>query len=189
MLTHGGSTNRDRQGADRPEKIPFLQPLHCIAAYLITFSCYGWHLPGQEGAVDRDHNVPGSRLREPRAKLHQYVAASLKQEPFELDADQRAVTLEAIREVCRYKKWLLLAAHVRTNHVHTVVEAAVAPEFVMNTFKSYASRALNRHGFQDRLRWARHGSTRYLVSREEIEPAVRYVLDKQGEPMAFHQAR
>lgn len=107
-----------------------------------------------------------------------------------MDADQRANALKAIREVCRYKQWVLLAAHVRTNHVHTVVDpgADVAPEFVMNAFKSYASRALNlcTPDAKGRLRWARHGSTRYLVSRDEIEAAVRYVLEKQGEPMARH---
>jgi REP element-mobilizing transposase RayT len=40
-----------------------------------------------------------------------------------MDADQRANTLEAIRGVCRHKQWVLIAAHVRTNHVHTVVDA------------------------------------------------------------------
>jgi REP element-mobilizing transposase RayT len=119
------------------------------------------------------------------------VEASLKQARFEMDADQRRVTLEAIREVCRCKNWPLLAAHVRTNHVHTVVDADVAPELVMNTFKSYASRALNLHEPQTKgtPRWARHGSTRYLISRDETAAAVRYVLEKQGEPMACHPSR
>jgi len=35
--------------------------------YFITFSCYGTHLYGDEsGSVDRQHNVPGSRLMDPR---------------------------------------------------------------------------------------------------------------------------
>ncbi|HEV1283954.1 MAG TPA: transposase [Bryobacteraceae bacterium] len=110
-----------------------------------------------------------------------------------MDEDQRAVTLEAIREVCCHKHWQLLAAHVRTNHVHTIVDAGgeVAPEFVMNTFKSYGSRALNLREPQTkgRMRWARHGSTRYLISRDEMEAAMRYVLEKQGEPMACHLSR
>src|SRR5271168_1558659 len=111
-----------------PEKNKLAGSLNFIAAYLITFCCYGSHLPGQEGAVDRRHNVPGTRLPEPRPKLRQYREASLKQAPFEMDADQRAVTLKAIREVCDYKHWALLAAHVRTNHVHAVVDADVRPE-------------------------------------------------------------
>jgi hypothetical protein len=142
-----------------------------MAAYLITFTGYGSYIPGQQGAIDRDHNVAGSRLPGPRPKLRQHVDASLKQAPYEMDQGQRAIVLQAIGEVCRYKGWRLLAAHVRSSHVHTVVDADVAPEAVMNAFKSYASR-----------------STRYLWSSARVAAAVRYVLDKQGEPMACYQA-
>ena len=155
--------NRDRQGADRCEKSPAAATTFKMSAYLLTFTCYGSYIPGQQGAIDRDHNVAGSRLPGPRPKLRQHVQASLKQAPYEMDQDQRAIVLTAITDVCRYKCWHLLAAHVRSNHVHTVVDADVAPEAVMNAFKSYASRALNLHvpGHAGRLRWARHGSTRY----------------------------
>ena len=116
--------------------------------------------------------------------------ASLKQAPYEMDQGQRAIVLKAIAEVCRYRCWHLLAAHVRSSHVHTVVDADLAPEAVMNAFKSYASRALNLHapGHYGRIRWARHGSTRYLWSPARVAAAVRYVLDKQGEPLACYQA-
>ena len=41
--------SRDRKGA--------------VVTYLITFACYGCHLHGDEsGSVDREHNLPGSRL-------------------------------------------------------------------------------------------------------------------------------
>src|SRR5579863_8251480 len=175
-----------RSGLTRklPEKNLLRHALASIAAYFITFSCYGSHLPGQLGAVDRNHNVPGTRLPDPHPKLRQHYENSLKQPRFEMDEDQRAVTLEAIREVCRHRHWQLLAAHIRTNHVHTVVDAGceLAPESVMNAFKSYASRAFNLREPQTKgkLRWARHGSTRYLVSSDEVEAAVRYVLEKQG---------
>ena len=52
------------------------------------------------------------------------------------------VVLQALREVCLHRGWSLLAAHVRTNHVHAIVESEVPPEKVMNDFKSYASRDL-----------------------------------------------
>jgi REP element-mobilizing transposase RayT len=107
-----------------------------------------------------------------------------------LDPDQRAVTLDALREVCRTKNWLLLAAQVRSNHMHIVVDADRTPEFIMNTFKSYASRALNSLEPRERgrLRWARHGSIRCLWSPEIVDAAMSYVLDKQGEPMACHSS-
>jgi REP element-mobilizing transposase RayT len=84
----------------------------------------------------------------------------------------------------------LLAAHVKTNHVHVLVEAEARPERVMNDLKSFASRRLNELGFDtaDRRRWARHGSTRWLWKREDVLAAVTYVVDKQGEKMAVYQA-
>jgi REP element-mobilizing transposase RayT len=45
--------------------------------------------------------------------------------------------LEAIQEVGAHRGWNLLAAHVPSNHVHTVVEAEVPPERVMSDFKAY----------------------------------------------------
>ena len=94
--------------------------------------------------------------------------------------------MEALQQVCVYRKWTPLAAHVRTNHVHAVVEAEERPEKVMNDFKVYSSRALNRSGLDgpSRKRWARHGSTRRLWSDEEVQNAIRYVVDEQGAPMA-----
>ena len=177
MLTHGGSREPRPSGSGQalriPEKNTLLGLLNFIAAYLITFSCYGHHLPGQDGAVDRRHNVPGTRLAEPRPKLRRNREASLKQAPFEMDADQGAVTLKAIREVCDYKHWELLAAHVRTNHVHAVVDTDAPPEFVMNTFKSYASRALNLRAAR-LLRWARHFEA----------PAISYPVMRSPPPSA-----
>jgi REP element-mobilizing transposase RayT len=183
--------SRDRQGADgvrSPEKNSLPHPLFGIV-YLITFSCYGSHLPGQEGTTDREHNVPGTRLLESQPRLRQYSEASMKQAPFEMDSGQRNVALDAVLEVSRYKQWRLLAAQVRSNHVHVVVDADGSPELVMNAFKAYASRALNLAYPREkgRIRWTRHGSTRHLWSGERIEAAITYVLEKQGEPMACYR--
>jgi len=109
----------------------------------------------------------------------------MNQGPYLLDRDSRAAVLAALREVCLHRGWTLFAAHVRTNHVH-VVEAEVRPEKVMNDFKSYASRGLNRLGRDgpDRKRWARHGSTRWLWKDQDVRDAIRYVVEQQGELMA-----
>src|ERR1035438_8833216 len=68
----------------------------------------------------------------------------MDQAPYHLDQIRRDAVLEAIQEVCVHRGWSLLAAHVRSNHVHTVVEAETPPERVMADFKAYASRRLNR---------------------------------------------
>ncbi len=147
--------------------------------YLITFACYGCRLHGDKsGSVDREHNLYGSRLVEQDAKR---AAAACER------MDQ---TLAAILERCQLNHWTLLAAHVRTNHVHIVVDADVRPERIMNDLKSYASRCLNRLLLDDpaRKRWAKHGSTRWLWKRERVSAAIRYVVDQQGDSMAVFEA-
>jgi len=168
--------NHDRQGAP-------------ASAYLIAFVCYGSWLPGQTGAVDRDHSLFGSRWPEADAAQETHAMNRMKQDTYILDANRRQVVLKALQEVCSQRAWVLLAAHVRSNHVHTVVASDNSPEHVMSAFKSYASRALNRLALDrpDRRRWARHGSTRYLWISPMISAAIRYVICEQGAPMAVFE--
>lgn len=159
--------------------------------YLITFSCYGCHLHGHaSGSVDRRHNLPGGRLVEADPQRVKAEFQRMEQPPYGMDQSPREAVLTALRERCRQRHWTLLAAHVRTNHVHMVVEAAARPEKVMNDIKSYASRYLNQMGLgePDRKRWARHGSTRWLWKLEHVSAAIRYVVDEQGDAMAVFEA-
>ncbi|MBI4905545.1 MAG: transposase [Acidobacteria bacterium] len=155
--------------------------------YFITFACYGSHLHGDEsGSVDRRHNQPGGPLLEADPQRVSTERQSMSQAAYLLDRDSRVMVLAALRDVCLHRGWGLLAAHVRANHVHVVVEAEAPPERIMNDFKSYASRELNRLGRDeyDRKRWARHGSTRRLWKDQDVRDAIRYVVEEQGEPMA-----
>src|ERR1035438_2901105 len=93
--------------------------------YFITFACYGAHLHGDEsGSVDRHHNVPGSRLAEANPQRAAVKRQQMDQAPYVLDRDRRATVLAALREVCVHRSWDIRAAHVRTNHVHVVVEGS-----------------------------------------------------------------
>ena len=130
--------------------------------YLLTFTCYGAHPPGS-------------------------VNNPMKNDAYLLDVVRREIALNAIQEVCKHRHWPLIAVHVRSNHVHIVVDGDQLPEPTMTTFKAYISRALNQIEPPCR-RWTRHGSTRYLWSRKEIDNAARYVISKQGEQMAAYAA-
>ena len=114
----------------------------------------------------------------------------MTQPTYAMDQPRREVVLASIVDRCTERGWSLLTAHVRENHVHVVIAADVAPERIMNDLKSYASRLLNRRGLDtpDRKRWARHGSTRWLYGRDNVAAAIRYVVEKQGEPMAVFVA-
>ena len=115
----------------------------------------------------------------------------MAQQPYELDAIRRQVVLESLQEVCSYRGWMLLAAHVRTNHIHVVETSHSKPEQVMSTMKAYSSRALNERRLDDprRHRWARHGSTRYLRTRDAVRASIQYVIGEKGELMAVFESR
>jgi REP element-mobilizing transposase RayT len=159
--------------------------------YLITFACYGSHLHGDaSGSVDRAHNQPGSPVLEADAKRVKTESRQMDQPPYALDRTRRDTVLAALIERCHERRWTLLAAHVRTSHVHMVVDAEADPERVMNDLKSYASRCLNQAHLDDpsRKRWARHGSTRWLWEPEHVAAAIRYVIDEQGDAMAVFES-
>jgi len=154
--------------------------------YLITFCCYGSVLPGQAGSVDDDSNLYGSRYRATSVALLGHSLARMRHEPCVLSAPARQLVLSSIIEVGSVRNWNVLAAHVRTNHVHAVVEADAVPEKVLLDFKVISSRTLNKLEGKKR-RWARHGSTRYLWTKPQIDRAVSYVVCEQGTPMAVYE--
>jgi len=156
-------------------------------AYLITFTCYGTWLHGaKEVSIDRTHNIIGTDYLPQKHEREMSSKSRMTEASYLLDEVRRNIVLDAIKKECAYRKWGLLAAHVRTNHVHIVLHANVAPEAVMNKIKAYASRALNEAGLESKetKRWTRHGSMRYLWTNESVEAAINYVVDDQGEPMA-----
>jgi REP element-mobilizing transposase RayT len=154
--------------------------------YLITFSCYGARVHGDESVtVDRRHNLCGSRVIDVDTKRADTERGNMRNAPYEMDSRSRGIVLDTVREVCVHRRWYLLAAHVRSSHVHIIVEGTAAPEKIMSDFKAYASRGLNQLGGDRRRRWARHGSTRWLWKDQNVRDAIRYVVEEQGEPMAL----
>ncbi len=153
-------------------------------AYLITFRCYGTWLHGDErSSVNRrSNNIPGTPKRKPNEALERAEKSLLKNKAVRLNGRMRTTVEAAIREVCDFRDYKLLALNVRTNHVHIVLGAGRKPEFLMNSMKSYCTRKLKREGQvpYDMKIWSRHGSTRYLWTDRHIEIAVEYVLDGQG---------
>lgn len=159
--------------------------------YLITFSTYGSHLHGDpRGSVNREHNCFKSPMIGENGLLRDSERRSMKDVPYLLDDRRRAILLGVIQSVCAYREWELFAIHVRTNHVHVVVEARGNPLVAIQNFKQYGSRALNRAGIDglSRKRWTEGGSARRLSDRDERERAIRYVAEGQGEPMALFVA-
>jgi REP element-mobilizing transposase RayT len=157
----------------------------------VTFSCYGSHLPGDDrGSCDHVRNGH-RRFIAPSPGLEQNRRRLMRQPPFLLSTPQtRAAVRQAIVEVCQVRGWFLHALHVRTSHVHGIVEAESSPSRVLNDWKAYATRALRGAGLIacDRMVWTAGGSARRIGSPEALTHARRYVLEGQGEPMEVYSA-
>jgi hypothetical protein len=106
-----------------------------------------------------------------------------------LDAEQRAIVDQTIRDHCLIRGWRLHAVNPRSNHVRVVVSAEREPEEVMNQFKAWCSRRLSDHaGLTQKVAlkagrrrwWTEHGSTKWINSEEYLKEAIEYVLERQG---------
>ncbi|NOT49484.1 MAG: hypothetical protein HOP17_17305 [Acidobacteria bacterium] len=156
-------------------------------AYLVTFRTYGTWLHGDKrGSVSRHQNrFRSPRLPENSVMEHQH-ASKLKSPPVRLDAKDRRVVENAIREVCKHRGWHIHAINVRTNHVHVVVVVgAIGPDGVLRDFKAYTTRALRNAGYwkHEHSPWVDGGSNRYLWNEESVWYACDYVLNGQGDDL------
>ena len=168
-------------------------------AYFITFSTYGTWLHGAgkgDGSVDRHHNRYGTPFIAPDDERKERAAARMTAPPYSMNETARTIVRDAIVELCKEKDWMLLALHVRTNHVHAVIAAHREPGRLMSDLKARASRELNRReraaheaSGNPAKRWTRHGSTRHLFNDASVAAAVAYTLDEQGPPMAVYDPR
>lgn len=161
-------------------------------AYFLTFTTYGTWLHGTskgKGSVDPNHNQYGTPFLQPDPQRLQAERASMVQPAYTMDAPRRKVVRDAIVTICREKGWILLALHVRSNHVHVVVTADREPGRLMSDLKARASRELNRAGLDpaDRKRWTRHGSTRHLFSPQQVQRQIRYTIEEQGGMMEWYR--
>ena len=188
--------SRDREGASLQVKlqlkgnIDVKKEIAIPLAYFITFTCYGTWLHGEKAtSVDRQHNIPETEFLSPNANRASSTKKRLIEAPYSLTQLQREVILNVIKEVCLFRAWVLLAAHVRTNHIHLIIHGVLSPEMMMSTIKAYATRRLKELKLdRNRLNWwTRHGSTKYLWKEPHVEAAIEYVVSEQGNPMAVFE--
>lgn len=156
-------------------------------AYLITFRCYGTWLHGDKrGSTDRFHNAYKSPHIKRNEPWQRHNVSTLKSDPVCLNAAQRETVEVAVRETCTFRKWLLRAVNVRTNHVHLVASiGAKKPKLALNAFKANATRKMREEGFWDRPHspWADRGSKKSLWNERSVERAIDYVLHGQGDEL------
>ena len=157
-------------------------------AYLLTFRTYGTWLAGDErGSIDKYHNKHGGLRAVPSSNRNEIHAGRLKSPPFLLNAISRKLVEEAIREVCAYRNWSLIAINIRTNHAHVVVSGNASAGKILNALKSYSTRKLREasqwdHGHSP---WVDKGSKRNLWTEAHVGAASNYVINGQGTPLPY----
>jgi hypothetical protein len=91
--------------------------------YLLTWSCFGARVPGDEGAITKRTNQIGAPRQSTSEPLRNKSRALMPEAPWHPAEPDRQIVLKAIAEVCQYRNWTLLAAHFRHTHIHATVES------------------------------------------------------------------
>ena len=112
-----------------------------------------------------------------------------KEDIFVMNVAQREIVLQSVIDTCRSANWYLHAAHVRSNHIHIVLQTEKKPEQAMISLKAYATRYLKKEypEMERKHFWSLGESTGYLYRPEYIAAAVHYVIEEQGEKMAYYK--
>ncbi len=154
-------------------------------AYFITFTTYGTWLHGdsRKSIIVKDRST---KVIEPSEGLYRSIKAQLKYSPIVLNSTRRKIALATIRKHCSLKKWSLFAAHVRTNHVHIIIQSTEPVEKVMKDIKAWCTRRLRESGLNAAKVWTRHGSTKYVFTEQKLLEKIHYVIFEQGSPMAYY---
>ena len=163
--------------------------------WFLTWRTYGTWLPGEAGFVGNyvspdgrrvSDNAVGSPTTSPMPALARYAAGQLVRSPVYLTLPQATRLFDQFAETSSYRGRCLDAVAILSNHIHLVVATPgdPDPDDLLDDFKAYASRALNRLvGYKPPaprpIWWAQGGSKRILKSDGHRAGVVRYVRDQE----------
>ena len=155
-------------------------------AFLLTWTCYGTWLHGDErGSVDDDHGRRGQPFAPFNPVRETVRARQLKHDPYHLEAARRGVVHKTILEVCNHRGWTCKTLNVRTNHVHAVISHANKPGKAMSDLKAWCTRRLREAKLLDKTApaWAEGGSVKWIWTDEQLDRVGAYVRDGQGDDL------
>jgi len=170
--------------------------------WLITWTCFGNWLPGDpRGFVgnvrDLDgvqvvHNMPGTPYDADMPPLEGWVRRHMTGLPVRLDQPEAEALIAQYLETARIRHWSLEAASVMYNHTHVLVGVPgdPDPQSILETLKSWATRAVKKHRPlpPNGTFWTAKGSKRKLSDEAALSDAVLYVAKKQPKPLAVFYA-
>lgn len=161
--------------------------------WFLTWTTDGQWLPGdprRRVTRVRDESFPRIEHDEFQAAfdkdilgLYKSAQQALKCPPIRLIADQAPVFLEQFQETTQHRGWQLVAVGIMANHIHMVtgVPGDPDPEKLLQSYKSYGSRTLNKHWTKPASDtwWTESGSKRKLADEASIFAAVEYIRNQE----------
>ena len=161
-------------------------------AYFITFTTYGnWMHGDARESIDPKHN----QFLTPRIKQNKNLQNNMREKMrgqiIILNELQRETVLKSIIHASNHYHWRLYAAHVRTNHIHILINAMEKPDRVTTKIKSFATRFLKTHHPEIPIQklWARGKSARYVWDLAFLSIVHNYIIEEQGKKMACYSDR
>jgi REP element-mobilizing transposase RayT len=163
--------------------------------WFFTWRTYGTWLPGEEGFVGKYVTKDGQRVTDNRhgdlagpamPALAGYAAEQMTHPPVYLTHPQAERLLDQFHETARYRGRVIDAVAILSNHIHMVfgTPGDPNPDELLEDWKVYASRALNRLiGWAPPnprpVWWARGGSKRITKTVARRAGAIRYIQDQE----------
>lgn len=158
------------------------------ATLFITWTTYGSWLPGDS----RGWMKWQKGEQQPQPALNEWCKKRMQAKPVLLDAPQRQIVEDVIREHSQHRGWELHAVSVRSNHVHvavTVVLRTGSQDYrvadglkrVRDQFKANATRVLRQgeNPIRNEKTWTKGGDIQFIDSDEDLERVMIYIAEAQ----------
>ena len=147
-----------------------------MPVYFFTFHAYrSWSEDDPRGYIQR--GTPGIQKSNPKLAAHRDSSAG--DPPVRFSEHQQHVLLDAMKDICGRRKWVLYAASVAPTHIHCLLswidESPVEPK--RDRLKSLLGKALSDDVGTTGNRWFSRGQHMERVTNEKHleELIVRYV--------------
>jgi len=151
-------------------------------AFHITFGTYGTRLHGDpRGTVDRAHNRPGDPVlgADPARWIRE--SAAMRFPPIELTLEQRLFVEATIPRVCLRGGWQYHVGAAASEHVHTMLSAAVDGVSVRKWLKRWLGEALSERWPlpAGQSWWAEGGSVRWVWTEDYYQTIYDYICQQR----------
>jgi len=162
--------------------------------WLITSTTYGTWLPGDpRGFVSNvrlpddalaKHNQYGTVYDQDHPRLQDLARKRMRGSPIYFTQAHADIVLAQFLETTKVQRWHVHALAIMSNHFHLVVTAveSIPSKKILQSYKSYASRALNENFPRPASDtwWTTSGSRRPLRGEEALAHAIAYVLNQKN---------